>query len=105
MSPATIIMICLICVGCALGIVGLAVAGHHAYRLFKAARKAGISSRNDMQLVMRKAQELGPRVQETQRRYKAVAERLQNLSTTANRLDYLREELDQATGHLSGLKF
>jgi len=105
MSAATIVMICLICVGCAIGIAGLAITGLHAYRLVKAARRAGISSREDLQAVIRRARELGPRVRQTQERYEAVAERLKNLSATAERLNYLREELDRATGHLSGLKF
>ncbi|MBN1631327.1 MAG: hypothetical protein JW990_16310 [Thermoleophilia bacterium] len=105
MSAATIVMICLICVGCAIGIAGLAIAGLHGYRLLKAARKAGISSRQDLQDVIREARELGPRVRETQERYKVVAERIQNLSATTERLKYLREELGRATDPLSGLKF
>ena len=105
MSAATIVMVCLICVGCAIGIVGLAIAGVEGYRLLKAARKAGITSREDVQTAIRQARELGPRIRETQERYKVVAEKLQHLSATTSKLNYLREELDRATGHLSGLKF
>jgi hypothetical protein len=105
MAPDTIIMICLICVGCALGIAGLAIAGHHGRILMKAAQKSGFKSRADVQDVIRRAQELGPRIQETQQRLEAVAKRLQVLSATANSLQYLRDELDRATGRLSQLKF
>lgn len=105
MSLATILMIVLICVGCVCALAGVALAGHYAYRLVKAARKAGVSSRNDLQVVMRKVRDLGPRVLETQRTYEAVAERLQSLSATATKLNYLRDELDRATGRLSHLKF
>jgi len=105
MSPATIVMICLICVGCAIGIAGLVVAAIHGLRLRKAAKKAGFSLREDVQQLMKRIEALGPRVEETKQRYEVVAERLESLSATTDNLKYLRGKFDQATGLFRGLKF
>ena len=105
MSTATLIMVCLICLGCALGIAGLAYLGYSGYRLLKAARKVGITSADDLALVMRRVQELAPRVRELEKKQKVVAERLKSLSATTGKLNYLRDELDRATGSLTRLKF
>ena len=86
MSTATIIMVVLICLGCGLGIAGLAVLGYQAYKLRKAAREAGVSSRAKMQEVMGRAQRLAPRLRELETKQKAVAEKLSRLSTTARKL-------------------
>lgn len=104
MTLATIIMIVLICVGCALLLAALAVAGISAWRMVKAARKAGINSKSDLEEVTRRIKDLGPRLQEMQERQEAVAERLQSLSATVNNLKYLRDEIDRSTGYLFKLK-
>jgi hypothetical protein len=73
MSSPTIIMVALICLGSALGIAGLAFLGYHAFGLMKAAKKAGISSRAQLQEVMGRAQRLGPRLRELETKQRAVA--------------------------------
>jgi hypothetical protein len=98
MTLATIIMIVMICIGCAFVIAGFAVLGHYAYRLMKAAKKAGIDSMNDVQEIIRRARALEPRLREIQ------AERLESISATTNKLNYLKDELDRSTGRLSKLK-
>jgi type II secretory pathway pseudopilin PulG len=85
MSTATIIMVVLICVGSALGIAGLTVAGYRAWRLMKTARAAGISSRAHLQQVMGRAARLAPRLRSLEAKQKAVAEGLERLSTTARK--------------------
>lgn len=105
MTAATTIMIVLICVGCALLIAGLVVAGLQIYRLSRAARKAGLASKNDVQEVTRRVREIEVRVREVQKKQEVVAERLKRLSATTNQLAYLKRELDRATGrHLLKLK-
>ncbi len=104
MTPATIIMIVLICLGCVLAIAGVAVLGHYAFRLVKAAKKIGITSKDELEDVIRRARALAPRVRELQKKQKVVAERLESLSATTSRLNYLKDEIDRSTGHLSQLK-
>ena len=104
MAPDTIIMVALICLGCALGIAGFVYLALGARTLVIAARKAGIDSREKVALILRKVRELPPKVQELQRKQKTVAERLKSLSATVCKLRYLRDQLDRATGGLSHLK-
>jgi hypothetical protein len=104
MTLATIIMIAMICLGCALTIVGFAVVGHYVYRLVKAAKKAGIDSMRDVQEIVRRTRELEPRLREIQKKRKVVAEWLETHSATTNKLNYLKDELDRSTGRLSKLK-
>jgi hypothetical protein len=94
----------LICIGCALFITGLAVLGRAGYRLTRAARKVGITSKNDVQEVIRRSRDLAPRVRELQKKQEVVAERLRSLSATTNELSYLKSELDRSIGRLSKLK-
>jgi hypothetical protein len=100
----TTIMIVMICVGCAAIIAGLAALGVQAFRLAKNARKAGLASIGQVQAVIRKGEQLVPRIQEFGDKQKEMAERLENLSATSRQLNYLKESLDEATGHLSSLK-
>ena len=104
MTAATIIMIVLICVGSALFIAGLAMAGRQAYRLSKAARKVGLTSRNDVQEVIRRTRSVEVRMRELQKKQEVVAERLKSLSATTSRLAYLKGELDRSVGRLYRLK-
>jgi hypothetical protein len=85
MSTDTLIMVVLICVGCALGLAGLAVLGFHALVFLKTARDAGVSSRAHAQEIMGRAQRLGPRFRDLKRKQKAVTEGLARLSATAGR--------------------
>lgn len=96
--------IILICVGCALILGGLAYLGVTIVRLLKAARKAGIDSMTDVHVVMRKVQNLEPRFRELERNQAVLSESLQKLSAEAAKLNYLKEELDKATGHISSIK-
>jgi hypothetical protein len=96
--------IILICIGCALILGGLIYLAVTIVRLIKAARKVGITSMTDMQIVMRKVQGLEPRFQELERNQAALAESMQRLAGTASKLGYLRDELDKATGHISSIK-
>lgn len=105
MTLATLIMVVLICLGCALAIAGLAVAGHYGYRLFKAARKAGLGSKGELQDVIRRVRALEPRVRELKEKQEVVAERLRSISATTNKLNYLKGEIDRSTGLLSKMKF
>jgi predicted ArsR family transcriptional regulator len=100
----TLAMIIMICVGCALIVAGLAAVGYRAVKLAGAARKAGVSSMDQVHEVMRRGQAIVPRVEQLMAKQKVVAERLQSLSATTNKLGYLADQLDQATGRLSKLK-
>lgn len=97
-------MIIMICVGCALIIAGLVVLAVQARRLQKAAQAAGIGSMDQVREVTRRVQELGPRIEETSLRAKATAERLESLSAATEKLNYLKKELDEATGFFTRLK-
>ncbi len=85
MSGETTIMVTLICVGCALGIGGLAALIYQTFRLFKVAHKAGAPSRAQLQEVMGRAQRLGPRLREMEAQQRVVAEKLSRFSATARR--------------------
>ena len=104
MALDTLIMVILICVGVALGLAGVVYAAIAGGRLVKAARKAGIASMDDVRIVLRKAEALGPRLREMQKKQKIVAERLQHLSATTSDLGYLKDEFDRATGNITHLK-
>jgi type VI protein secretion system component VasK len=104
MSLDTIIMIVLICIGCALLLTGLVFLAVSALGLVKAGRRAGISSKDQVQEVIRRSQALAPKVRELATKQKAVAETLRSVSATTNELNYLKDEIDRTTGHLSGLK-
>ena len=100
----TTIMIVMICVGCAAIIAGLAVLGIQAFRLAKTARRAGLASIGQVQAVIRRGEQLVPRIAEFGEKQKELAERLENLSATSRQLSYLKDSLDEATGHVSSLK-
>jgi hypothetical protein len=100
----SLIMIIMICMGCAFIIAGLVVVGYRAIGLVRAARDAGLSSMDQIQAVMRRGQGLAPRVHKLEVGQKVVAERLRSLSATTGELSYLKDEVDRATGHLSKLK-
>jgi cystathionine beta-lyase/cystathionine gamma-synthase len=97
-------MIIMICVGCAIGIAGLVFAGIRAWRLVKAAQAAGIHSKKDAEEVARRVQELGPRIEETSRRAQATADNLQSLSASVEKLNYLKNEFDEAIWFFTRLK-
>ncbi len=96
--------IILICVGCALIIVGGVLFGIKLYALIKAARKAGIRNSSDVQEIIGRVQRLEPRFRELEKNQAALTESLQRLSAEAAALNFLTEELDRATGRLSDLK-
>ena len=85
MTAETTIMVTLICVGCALAIGALAVLIYHGFRLFKLARRAGVSSRAQLQEVMGRAQRLGPSLREMEARQRIVAEKLSRFSATVRK--------------------
>jgi hypothetical protein len=96
--------IILICIGCALIIAGLVYVGIMIWRLIKAARKAGIDSMTDVQIVVRKVQGLEPRLRRLEQNQVAITDSLQKLSLETGAIGYLKEELDKATGHIGSLK-
>ena len=96
--------IILICIGCALILAGLVFVVFKMVELAKAARSVGINSMTDVQIVVRKVQGLEPRFRRLEKNQAALAESLQKLSAEASALSYLKEELDKATGRISGLK-
>jgi hypothetical protein len=104
MAPDTLIMVILICVGVAIGLAGLIYAGICAVRLMKAAQKAGINSMDEVRIIMRKVEGLGPRLRDMEKKQKVVTERMQNLLATTSKLNYLKDELDRATGGVTHLK-
>jgi hypothetical protein len=96
--------IVLICVGCALGLAGLVVLVVTMVGLLRAAQKAGISNMADVREVTARVQRLEPRFRELEKRQAILAESLQRLATEAGSLNYLKKELDRATGRVSNLK-
>jgi exonuclease VII small subunit len=96
--------IIMICVGCALIVAGLVFVIVKLVALLRAARKAGINNMADIQEVVGRVQRLEPRFRELEKNQAALAESLRKLQAEAAILNYLKEELDQATGHLSSLK-
>jgi len=104
MTVATIIMIVLICLGCALAIAGLAVAGHYGYRTYKAASALSTASRNARDAITVLMRGVEDQMRELETKQEIVAERLQSLSATIDKLRYLRDEIDRSTGYLSKLK-
>jgi hypothetical protein len=96
--------IIMICVGCALIVAGLVYLAIKAVALVKAAHQAGINNMADVQEIIGRVQRLEPRFRELERNQAALAESLQRLSAEAAVLNYLKEELDRATGDLAGLK-
>jgi predicted ArsR family transcriptional regulator len=100
----TIIMIAMICVGCAAVIAGLVSVGVQGVRLGRAARTVGLSSIGQIQAVVRRAEQLGTRLETIAHEQQELAERLENLSATTRKFSYLAESLDEATGHLSNIK-
>jgi predicted nucleic acid-binding Zn-ribbon protein len=105
MAVDTLIMVVLICVGCALLIAGLVALAISAFGTIKAARKVGINSKADVQEVVQRIRALESKVREMREKQAVVAERLSSLSATLNNLRYLKDEIDRATGYLSKLKF
>jgi hypothetical protein len=96
--------IILICIGCALILAGLVYLVLKIIGLLKAARKVGLNSLTDVQLVMRKVQGLEPRFRALERNQVTLTESLQKLSAETAKLSYLKEELEKATGHITSLK-
>jgi exonuclease VII small subunit len=96
--------IIMICVGCSLIVAGLVFVIVKLVALLRAARKAGINNMADIQEVVGRVQRLEPRFRELEKNQAALAESLRKLQAEAAILNYLKEELDQATGHLSSLK-
>jgi Skp family chaperone for outer membrane proteins len=100
----TTIMIVMICVGCAAIIAGLAALGVQSIRLAKNARNAGLANIGQIQAVIRRGEKLAPRLDEFAHNQKDVAERLENLSATSQKLSYLADSLDEASSRVSKLK-
>jgi hypothetical protein len=94
---STILMVIMICVGLAIGIVGMIIVGRRAYRLNKALKAV---DRARIQTVTRRIEELTPRLEETALKQRDLAQRMKELEIANKRLTYLRSELDIATGRL-----
>ena len=96
--------IILICIGCALILAGLVFLVVKIVVLIRAARKVGINSMTDLQIVVRKVQGLEPRFRELEKNQAALTASLQKLADEASALTYLKDELDRATGHIRSIK-
>jgi cell division FtsZ-interacting protein ZapD len=96
--------IVLICIGCAMILGGLVYVALKARSLMKAAHKAGINNMADVQEIIGRVQRLEPRFRELERNQAALAESLQRLQAEAEVLNYLREQLVDATGTLTSFK-
>ena len=83
---------------------GLVYLGLKLRTLIKAAQKAGINNMADVQEVIARVQRLEPRFKELEKNQAALAESMQKFQAEAHTLNFLREELDKATGSLSKLK-
>ena len=94
---STTLMVIMICVGLAIGIVGMIIVGRRAFRLTKALKAV---DRNRIQTVTRRIEELTPRLEETALKQRELAERMKELDIANKRLNYLRDEFDAATGRL-----
>ncbi len=105
MTLAMIIMIVLICAGCALTIAGLVIVGYQFVLLNRAARKAGITTKAEVQEITRRTRDLAPRLRELRKKREAVAEGLQTISATTGELKQLKGEIDRVAGFLPRLKF
>jgi hypothetical protein len=86
MSTDTLIMVVLLLIGSALWAIGLGVSGYRTYKLVKAAQASELSSRTQIQQLKGRVQRLGPRMRELDIKQKAVAEKLESISTTARNL-------------------
>jgi len=87
MATDTIIMVVLICVGCALVLAGLGYAGYQGWRLVKASREVQGFSKNRVQQIAGRVQRLAPRLRDLEAKQKAVTESIERLSTTASKRD------------------
>jgi hypothetical protein len=96
--------IVLICIGCAMILGGLVYVALKLRTLMKAAHKAGINNMADVQEIIGRVQRLEPRFRELERNQAALAESLQRLQAEAEVLNYLREQLVDATGALTSFK-
>jgi hypothetical protein len=94
---STILMVIMICVGLAIGLVGMIIVGRRAYRLNKALKAV---DRDGIQNVTRRIQELTPRLEETALKQRELAEKMKELEIANKRLNYLRSEFDAATGRV-----
>ena len=99
-----LIMIIMICVGCAMGLAGLVYLAIRAVALARAAKKAGSAATAQVQALIRGGRLLVPRFQELQAKQKAMADQLQRLSATTEDLRLLRDELNRATGLVTHIK-
>ncbi len=96
--------IVLVCVGGALILAGVAYLVITIVRLVRAARKVGIDSLTDVQVFMRKVQNLEPRFRELEKNQLVLTENLRKLTTETAKLNYLKDELDEATWHITKIK-
>jgi hypothetical protein len=100
MSPATIIMVVLICLGSALFLGALVYAFVCLLKLAKAGRQAGIESKDHVQEVIILSRGLAPKLRELSRKQKVVADTLQSVSATTSELSSLKDDVDRVTGLL-----
>jgi hypothetical protein len=99
-----LIMIVMICVGCAMALAGLVYLAVRAIGLTRAAKKAGTATSVQVQVLVRNGRLLAPRLQELQRKQRVVADELQRLSATTRDLRFLRDEMNRVTGFVTRIK-
>jgi Flp pilus assembly protein TadG len=100
----TLIMIIMICIGCALILAGLVYLAVRAIGLAKTAKSAGEAAFAQARALVRGGQQLAPKLQELQRKQKLVADQLKRLSATTRDLQLLRDELSRATDFVTHIK-
>jgi hypothetical protein len=83
---------------------GFAYLGVMIVRLIKAAHGVGINSMTDVNIVVRKVQGLEPRLRRLHSNQAVLVESLQKISMDAAKLGYLKDQLDDATGHITTIK-
>ncbi|HEY5528539.1 MAG TPA: hypothetical protein VIL51_03695 [Thermoleophilia bacterium] len=99
-----LIMIVMICVGCALALAGLIYLALRAVALVRAAKKAGNTASTQVQALVRGGRQLAPKLQELQRKQKEMADELARLSATTSDLRLLQDELSRATSFVTRIK-
>lgn len=100
----TVIMIVMICLGCAVVLAGLGIIAYQGKRLAQVVETASDSAAVPWRAITRKSENLAPQLERLAEKQKEVAESFERISTTSKQLNYLIGSLDQATGRVFTLK-
>jgi hypothetical protein len=99
-----LIMIVMICVGCAPALAGLIYLAVRAISLIRIAKKAGVALSTQVQALLRGGRLLAPRIQELQQKQMGMADQLQRVSAATNDFLVLRDEVTKVTSFVTHIK-